>query len=128
MPRGRLRQAERTARIPGFFWRREDRLARRTLLKPGGYERLLGIPDDEESLIRHYTLSPEDRFEALARRRPWNQLGFAVQLCLMCESAWGPDADRRHKPLRCEASPGSHDGADSQVWAPAPIRRRAACR
>jgi hypothetical protein len=58
-------------------------LARRTLLKPGGYERLLGIPDDEESLIRHYSLSPEDRFEALDRRRPWNQLGFALQLCLM---------------------------------------------
>ncbi|MEI9981792.1 MAG: DUF4158 domain-containing protein [Aliidongia sp.] len=58
-------------------------MGRRSLLKPEGYAKLLGVPSDEESLIRHYTLSPQDRFEALARRRPHNQLGFAVQLCLM---------------------------------------------
>ncbi|GGF12569.1 hypothetical protein GCM10011611_17750 [Aliidongia dinghuensis] len=58
-------------------------MGRRSLLKPESYARLLDIPADEESLIRHYTLSPEDRYQALARRRPWNQIGFAVQLCFM---------------------------------------------
>jgi hypothetical protein len=44
---------------------------------------LLGIPDDEESVIRHYTLSPQDRLQAEVRRRPHNQLGYAIQLCIM---------------------------------------------
>ncbi len=33
-------------------------MGRRSLLKPEGYAKLLGVPSDEESLIRHYTLSP----------------------------------------------------------------------
>ena len=44
---------------------------------------MLGVPDDEESLIRHYTLSAQDRLQAEARRRPHNQLGYAIQLCMM---------------------------------------------
>ncbi|MBZ6078262.1 DUF4158 domain-containing protein [Microvirga sp. WGZ8] len=44
---------------------------------------MLGISDDEESLIRHYTPSPQDRIQAEVRRRPHNQLGYAVQLCIM---------------------------------------------
>ena len=58
-------------------------MARRKLLTPEERQALLGIPDDEESLIRHYTLSPQDRLQAEVRRRPHNQLGYAVQLCLM---------------------------------------------
>ncbi|WP_234818768.1 DUF4158 domain-containing protein [Sinorhizobium fredii] len=42
---------------------------------------LFDIPADEDSLIRHYSLSPADRLEIKLRRR--NQLGFAVQLCLV---------------------------------------------
>jgi hypothetical protein len=41
------------------------------------------IPADEDSLIRDYSLSPADRLEIELRRREHNQLGFAVQLCLM---------------------------------------------
>jgi TnpA family transposase len=58
-------------------------MARRKLLTPDECQALLGIPDDEESLIRHYTLSAQDRLQAEARRRPHNQLGYAVQLCMM---------------------------------------------
>ncbi|MXQ14305.1 DUF4158 domain-containing protein [Microvirga makkahensis] len=58
-------------------------MARRKLLTPDERQALLGIPDDEESLIRHYTLSPRDRLQAEVRRRPHNQLGYAVQLCIM---------------------------------------------
>jgi len=58
-------------------------MARRKLLTPDERQALLGIPDDEESLIRHYTLSPQDRLQAEVRRRPHNQLGYAVQLCIM---------------------------------------------
>ncbi len=58
-------------------------MARRKLLNPDERQALLGIPDDEESLIRHYTLSPQDRLQAEVRRRPHNQLGYAIQLCIM---------------------------------------------
>jgi TnpA family transposase len=57
-------------------------MGRRKLLKQEEWEKVFGIPD-EESLIRHYTLTPEDRLEIETRRRSHNQLGYAVQLCLM---------------------------------------------
>jgi TnpA family transposase len=58
-------------------------VARRTLLKTQDRQELFDIPADEDSLIRHYSLSPADRLEIELRRRKHNQLGFAVQLCLM---------------------------------------------
>lgn len=58
-------------------------MARRTLLKTQDRQELFGIPTDEDSLIRHYSLSPADRLEIEVRRREHNRLGFAVQLCLM---------------------------------------------
>ncbi|MBY5775265.1 DUF4158 domain-containing protein [Rhizobium leguminosarum] len=58
-------------------------MGRRRLLKQDEREQLFGIPTDEESLIRYYTLSPADRLETEIRRRSHNQLGFAVQLCIM---------------------------------------------
>lgn len=58
-------------------------MARRKLLKREDREELLGVPADEDSLIRHYTLSPADQLEITIRRRRHNRLGFAVQLCLM---------------------------------------------
>ena len=56
-------------------------MARRTLLKTQDRQELFDIPADEDSLIRHYSLSPADRLEIELRRRKHNQLGFAVQLC-----------------------------------------------
>lgn len=58
-------------------------MGRRALLKPDERRRLFGAAEDEEGLVRHDSLTRMDRAEALARRRPHNQLGFAVQLCLM---------------------------------------------
>ena len=39
-------------------------MARRKLLNPDECQSLLGIPDNEESLIRHDTLSPHGRLQA----------------------------------------------------------------
>jgi TnpA family transposase len=58
-------------------------VARRTLLKAHDRQELFDIPTDEDSLIRHYSLSPADRLEIELRRRKHNELGFAVQLCLI---------------------------------------------
>lgn len=58
-------------------------MARRHLLKPDEQVALFDVPTDEESLIRQYTLSGEDLKFALSKRGQRNQLGFAVQLCLM---------------------------------------------
>jgi hypothetical protein len=38
-------------------------MARRKLLTPGERQALLGTPDNEESLIRPYTLSSQDRLQ-----------------------------------------------------------------
>lgn len=58
-------------------------MAKRTLLKVQDRQELFDIPADEDDLIRHYSLSPADRLEIGLRRRKHNQIGFAVQLCLM---------------------------------------------
>lgn len=58
-------------------------MAKRKLLKEQDRQKLFGIPVDEDSLIRHYSLSAADRLEIELRRRDHNRLGFAIQLCLM---------------------------------------------
>jgi len=58
-------------------------MGKRKLLKAQDRLKLFDVPADEDSLIRYYSLSPADRLEVGLRRREHNQLGFAVQLCLM---------------------------------------------
>lgn len=58
-------------------------MAKRKLIKAQDRQALFDIPTDEDSLIRHYSLSPADRLEIEVRRREHNRIGFAVQLCLM---------------------------------------------
>ncbi len=58
-------------------------MRRRKLLKDQDRQKLFRVPTDEESLIRHYSLTSADRLEIDLRRREHNRLGFAVQLCLM---------------------------------------------
>nr|WP_244422746.1 DUF4158 domain-containing protein [Sinorhizobium meliloti] len=58
-------------------------MAKRKLLKDQDRRKLVDIPVDEDSLIRHYSLSLADRLEIELRRRNHNRLGFAIQLCLM---------------------------------------------
>jgi TnpA family transposase len=58
-------------------------MARRRLLQPDRWSVLLNPPTDEDSLVRNYTMGGDDLDRALRRRGHHNQLGFAVQLCLM---------------------------------------------
>lgn len=58
-------------------------MAKRKLLKDQDRRTLFDIPVDEDSLIRHYSLSPSDCLEIELRRRDHNRLGFPIQLCLM---------------------------------------------
>ncbi|TRC89062.1 aldehyde dehydrogenase family protein [Mesorhizobium sp. WSM4303] len=58
-------------------------MSKRKLLKVHDRQKVFDLPADEDSLIRHYSLSPADRLEIELRRREHNRLGFAVQLCLM---------------------------------------------
>ena len=76
-------------------------MGRRALLKPDERRRLFGAAEDEEGLVRHYSLTLMDRAEALARRRPHNQLGCAVQLCLMRHPGrpLGPPARNRPRAM-----------------------------
>lgn len=56
---------------------------RRTLLTDAQRAALLAIPTDETTLIRHYTLSDDDRRLIMRRRRPDTRLGLALQLCAL---------------------------------------------
>lgn len=58
-------------------------MGRRRLVNAAEAKVLFGLPADEDSLLRHYTLDPIDRLECEVRRRPHNKLGFAVQLCVI---------------------------------------------
>jgi TnpA family transposase len=58
-------------------------MARRRLLQPDRWPVLLNLPADEDNLIRNYTMSGDDLDRVLRKRGHHNQLGFAVQLCLM---------------------------------------------
>ena len=58
-------------------------MGRRKRLKVQERQEIFDIPADEDSLIRHYSLSAVDRLEIELRRREHNKLGFALQLCLM---------------------------------------------
>ena len=49
-------------------------MAKRMLLKPQDRRSLFDIPTDEDSLIRHFTLSPSDRLKIEVRRRAHNRL------------------------------------------------------
>ncbi len=50
-------------------------MAKRKLLKDQDRRELVDIPVDEDSLIRHYSLSLADRLEIELRRRNHNRLG-----------------------------------------------------
>ncbi|WP_286829265.1 MULTISPECIES: Tn3 family transposase [Kordiimonas] len=58
-------------------------MAHRPLLKEDEWHQLMGVPADEESLIQHYLFDMVDIDRINSKRRSENQLGFAVQLCLM---------------------------------------------
>jgi hypothetical protein len=61
----------------------EIRMARRDLLNEDERRKLFGVPQDHDSLVKLYTLSPSDGEPVFARRGAANRLGFAVQLALL---------------------------------------------
>ena len=58
-------------------------MAYRPLLSADQWTSLLAAPTDERTLIRYASLSGEDLDLILSKRGHRNQLGFAVQICLM---------------------------------------------
>ena len=58
-------------------------MSRRTLLSPEQRARLFATPTAPAEMARHYLLSPEDQVLVQAKRRAFNRLGYAVQLCLL---------------------------------------------
>lgn len=60
-------------------------MPRRELLSPAQRAEMLALPTDmsEQMLARYYTLSPDDLTLIRQRRRPYNRLGFGVQLAYL---------------------------------------------
>ncbi len=56
-------------------------MAHRAVLTARQRAALFDLPTDEMALLRHYTLDDEDIENVRTRRRPENQIGFALQLC-----------------------------------------------
>lgn len=56
-------------------------MPRRSILAERQRTRLFDLPTDKASLLKHYTLADDDIEHVRERRRPENQLGFALQLC-----------------------------------------------
>jgi TnpA family transposase len=58
-------------------------MAQRPLLKADRWVALLGVPTDDETLIQHYTLTQAELDLVQAKTAAYNQLGLAIQLCLI---------------------------------------------
>ena len=58
-------------------------MPRRAVLSDEQRMALLALPDDETTLVQHWTLSEDDLAIIVRRRRPHNRLGFAIQLCAL---------------------------------------------
>lgn len=58
-------------------------MPRRRLLTAAERGHLLALPETDDALIRHYTLSEADLAVIGQRRGDHNRLGFAVQLCYL---------------------------------------------
>ena len=67
-------------------------MPRRSILSAQERDGLLTLPDTQEELIRHYTLSESDLSLIRQHRGRANRLGFAVQLCYMRY----PGVEERH--------------------------------
>ena len=65
-------------------------MRRRKLLKDQDRQKLFRVPTDEESLIRHYSLSPVDCREIELRRRDHNRLraeNRVARVSMMCAAS-----------------------------------------
>jgi TnpA family transposase len=56
-------------------------MSHRTVLTARQRAAFFDLPDDEASVLHHYTLADDDIAHIRTRRRAKNQMGFALQLC-----------------------------------------------
>ena len=66
-------------------------MAHRTVLTKRQRDALFTLPTDRASLEYHYTLADDDIAYIKTRRRPQNQIGFALQLCAFRKRVKGND-------------------------------------
>ncbi|RWC37941.1 MAG: DUF4158 domain-containing protein [Mesorhizobium sp.] len=94
-------------------------MGRRRLVNAAEAKVLFGLPADEDSLLRHYTLDPIDRLECEVRRRPHNKLGFGVQLCVMRHTGrlLGEDEQPHATVIRYLADQLGVDSQDYAIYA-----------
>ena len=64
-------------------------MAQHGLLTEDERQLVFGVPRQEHLIIKHYTLSPDDLDLVLRKRGARNQLGFAVELCLLRHPGFG---------------------------------------
>ena len=64
-------------------------MGRRNILTEEEREQFFSVSVDEAQLVKHYTLSPDDLERSFAKRGARNQLGFALQLCLLRYPGFG---------------------------------------
>ena len=62
---------------------KEPLMPRRRILTQRQHHTLFGLPTDEATLLKHFTLDDEDIEHVQKRRNPHNKLGFALQLCAL---------------------------------------------
>ena len=74
-------------------------MSKRPLLKPDRWAALLAMPTDEARLLRHCVLDPVDLDLIRTKTAPHNQLGLALQLCLLRH----PGRQWRHDEVLPEA-------------------------
>jgi TnpA family transposase len=58
-------------------------MPRRSILTERQCAALFGLPTDEASMLRHFTLADDDIEYIRERRRSHNRFGFALQLCAL---------------------------------------------
>ncbi len=58
-------------------------MPRRSLLSAEQRACLFAVPTTPAEMAKHYVLRPEDLLLVRTKRRAFNRLGFAVQLCLL---------------------------------------------
>ena len=78
-------------------------MPRRRVLTGAQLENLLALPATEDDLVRQWTLSGDDLAAVGRRRRNHNQLGFALQLCVLRYVQRHLVSAQTHRVLRTDA-------------------------